>query len=281
MNKEFLREKIFEVDNTNLYESISYMIFTTGTKGVRENIEIMFVTNPNTIYRTSDYKNVLRPPRFITLNFNIEQLLEFTSGLIYSISNIFYSFNEFESFEKSLVVANDLKIVMKLPRNNDKDKIVLDIFDESNMQIISFSLKRTKILFLLMMLKEAFEKLDFKKKQVQVQSGVYLFNITRAEKSIGFNNIWLRNSEIEILRHLVFSLIFDFKLSESFADYKSMHRQVLAYRNTSSNKYVVSLKQYKNNEKGIMFSISSKICAALYFLLPKENSFTEDVINEY
>lgn len=273
------RKKIMEIDNTNIYEDISFKLFTNGENSDNEFIELMFVTNPSKIYRTSDYKKVLHPPRDILLKLNTETLIILSSCLINSICSQLNNQEDMRDIENSFITDNNLEIKMRIPKNNEKEKILIEIF-HSNEQIISFSLNKTKVLLLLMMLKDTMEKLDFNKLKAIVNSGVFLFSVIRKNNKIGMNNIWLRNSELEILKFLIHSFIFDYKFKKRFDEYKSMHRQIFAYKNTATNKFVVIIKKY-DDEDAVRFSINSKICATFYLFIPIENSFKGDYINEY
>lgn len=274
------RVKVMEVDNSIIYEDLSFKIFLCGPKNADENIEIMFVTNPSSIYRTSDYKTVLHPPRNIPLLLSLDNLLVFTGVLINSTCQELNQFEDMTIIDNTFLTDNGLRVNFRIPKKNEKFKLIIEIF-QGDKQIVSFSLQKTKILLLLMMLKDSFEKLKRKKRAIELNSGGYIFTVYRKKDAIGFNEIWLRNSEVEILRYLVNSLVYDFKINDRFIDYKAMHRQVLSYRNTSSNKFVVILKKYIEPEVGVRFSINTKICAALFLIIPTEISFKGDYSNEY
>ncbi len=274
------RVKVMEVDNSIIYEDLSFKIFLFGLKNADENIEIMFVTNPSSIYRTSDYKTVLHPPRNIPLLLSFENLLIFTGVLINCTCQELNQFEDLTSIDNTFLTDNGLRVNFRVPRKNEKFKLIIDIF-EGDKQIVSFTLQRTKILLLLMMFKDSYEKLKRKKRAIELNSGSYIFTVYRKKDAIGFNEIWLRNSEVEILRYLINSLVYDFKIVGRFASYQAMHRQVLSYRNTSSNKFVVILKKYIEPEVGVRFSINTKICAALFLIIPTEISFKGDYSSEY
>lgn len=274
------RLKILEIENSNLHEDVSFKLFTCGEDDKKEQVELVFVTNPSRIYRTSDYKKVLYPPREIPIRLNIKNLCTFVGALINSVSPVLSQHELLKDIDNTFVDDNGITVCLRVPKNSEKDKIVIDMF-LNNEQIISFTLFKTKVLLLIMMLKDAVEKLDFENLAFVVNSGVFHFKITRQNENIAFNNIWLRNSELELIRYLINSIIFDFKIQQRFADYQVMNRQVMIFRNTAKNKFVIIVKKFDNEEFVVRCSINTIICTALYLLTPEVLSCKGEVSNEF
>lgn len=273
MNK---RTKILEIENSNINEEVSFKLFVCQQNSKNELVELIFVTNPSRIYRTSDYKKVLYPPREIPIRLNLKNLGILVGGLINSISPILSQHELLRDIENTFVEENGITVALRVPKNNEKDKIIIDMFF-NNEQIISFSLFKTKILLLIMMLKDATEKLDFNNMVYIVNSGQFHFKITRQNENIAFNNIWLRNSELEILRYLINSIIFDFKVQQRFVEYQVMNRQVMVFRNTSKNKFVIIVKKHGDEDNVIRCSVNTLICTVLYLLTPNALSYKGEI----
>lgn len=269
-----------DIDFSNSGEEISYSIGTIEDK--TSLIELTFITNLERIYRTSDYKRVLHPPRNIILHLAMDEIVELSTSLVNAIS-VYFQNNEIIENKREFISKNNYKVVLQKPLNvNNRSKIIINIYDNSNSeQIISFGLNKTKAIILLMLIKDTYEKLQDKNTAIKTNSGKFVFTIYRDEDFIGINNIWLRNTEIEIIKHLINSIIYDFRFEKKFNDYKKIYRQLLIFMNPSTNKIVLSIKKMNDNEKVIHFSLNPNIVASMLLSLSVNRSFKGDAIDEY
>ena len=83
-NNNLIRRSKVTIDSTNQNENISFSV-SILKKDNREILEISFITNKETIYKSSDKKKVLYPPSSISLDLDEHNLLTLTSCLISSM----------------------------------------------------------------------------------------------------------------------------------------------------------------------------------------------------
>jgi hypothetical protein len=153
-NNNLIRRSKVTIDSTNQNENISFSV-SILKKDNREILEISFITNKETIYKTSDKKKVLYPPSSISLELDEHNLLTLTSCLISSMS---LAFKKEELFELGDTIE-DNNYSVKMTKNADsRNKIIFDIY-RNNEQIISFPMGRTKITLLLFLIKDTFNKI--------------------------------------------------------------------------------------------------------------------------
>ena len=265
-NNNLIRRSKVTIDSTNQNENISFSV-SILKKDNREILEISFITNKETIYKTSDKKKVLYPPSSISLELDEHNLLTLTSCLISSMS---LAFKKEELFELGDTIE-DNNYSVKMTKNADsRNKIIFDIY-RNNEQIISFPMGRTKITLLLFLIKDTFNKIE-NPSQFLVENKKYLFKIFKNNKDeFVVGKSILRNSEIEILRNITYSLIFDFKYEIKLENYKKIYRQILVFTNRHKE-VVVMMKNIAKNLK-LYFTINSQLLAALMLSLPEINVF--------
>ncbi|WP_418181395.1 hypothetical protein ACNSOL_11890 (plasmid) [Aliarcobacter lanthieri] len=258
MNKKPINEVL--IDNSNQHEAISFSISVIEN---RRMLELTFIPNTDKVYRTSDYKKVLYPPNRINLELDEYNLLMLCSCLISSISLNFKE-ERLEIFGNEFITTRYIVKIRKIYKEENRNKIIFDIFSiVDNKQIISFSLSKTKIILLLFLIRDSFIKID-ENFSFLVASNTFLFNISKGKNnSLGINGIWLRNSEIEILRYIANSIIFDFQFKSKFEGYKKIHRQLLIYKK-DDKEIICSIKKLDNPTNNLHFTLNSQVVAALY-----------------
>lgn len=264
MKKDTIRKSRITIDNSAQNEKISFSVAIKENNN-SEVLELSFLTNKECIYKTSNNKKVLYPPSSIVLELESENLLILTSCLVSSISMPFKN----ESFLDLGNVFEDGKYSVKMTKlveAKNVAKIMFDIFQD-NEQIISFSLNKTKVILLLFLIKDTFKKIK-KPCEFLVENKSYLFRVHKDIKNeFVINKFILRNSEIEILRYITYTLIFDFKYKEKLQNYKKIHRQILAFEN-KNNEIMIFLKKMNEVDKTIHFSMNSQVLSSLLLSLP-------------
>lgn len=268
-----MRKAMISIDNTNSTDHVSFKT-AVFTKNGKEFVELIIVTNSETIYRTSDYKKVLHPPRNISILLNEENMLKFISKIIKSISPYLLENDESSELEETRISIDGMFILMRLPFNTEnRHKIIIDIFRD-NEQIISFKLSKTRIILLINMIKNTFDNFEKKTETLVVRNGSYKFNIVKAPMTLGIAEVWLRNAELEILKYFIHSLIYDFKFLNRFEDYKKIYRQLLIFKNIDNNRFKINLKKIDKEDYFAHFYINSNITAAIFLCLKNDNLFS-------
>lgn len=271
INNQIARKHKVTIDSTNQNENISFSIAVLKN-GDKESLELTFITNKEAIYKTSDKKKVLYPPSSISLDLDEDNLLTLTSCLISSMSQAFKK----EEIEELGHIIEVNGYVVKMTKNIDsRYKIVFDIYKNQE-QIISFPLGRTRICLLLFLIKDTFKKIE-SPCHFLVENKKYLFKVFKNNKNeFSIDKSVLRNSEIEILRNITYSLIFNFKYESKLANYKKIYRQILVFVNRHKE-FVVMMKNIEKNLNSY-FTINSQLLAALMLSLPEIDIFKSDEV---
>lgn len=276
------RSQTIAIEHINIHETVSFKMAVLEDNG-EEKIELVLVTNPDVIYKSSDYTKVLHPPRNIALQLNLEQIIYFVTCLIDSISLVLE--DDSLSFEeaKNFTTTNGLTISFRKPvSENSRYKLIVDIFNEStSFQVISFNISKTRIILLLLMFKDTFEKYKNDFIFAKVKSDNFVFPIVKSKDKLGLKGIWLRNTEKELLRYIVNSLIFDYKFGDISRHFRSIHRQIMVFENPRNSNLSFSIKQIDNELNHMFFVMNSEITAVLYLFLSEKINFEGDYIDEY
>lgn len=279
------RKNLITIEHINIHETVSFKISNLYKEDGTENIELTLVTNPDVIYRSSDYKTILQPPRNIALELDEEAVFSLVTCFVNSVSLILEESEPFFPAKNVINSLNGLQIIVRKNINEKtRYKLIIDVFnEETNKQIVSFSISKTRIILLLMMFKDTFEKSSKKRISTKVTSAntSYVFPIIKADDEIAIKGIWLRNSEKELLRYVVNSLIFDHKFGKFFQNYQAFHRQVLLFENPESKSISVSLKQFDNEKNNLFFTITSQIAAIFFLFLAEKKNYEGDYTDEY
>lgn len=275
------RREPIVIEHINIHELVSFKMFILEANG-KEEIELILVTNQDSIYKTSDNSIVLKPPRNISLRFNDENLFSFIEVLIKSSSTYFEN-QENEVLEDTDLTLGDAKIKLRKPWNeNSRYKLILDVYRDDGEQLLSLNISKTRIILLLQMFKETYEKYAKNKNIVtKVKSNNFVFSIVRNEHVIGIRNIWFRNTEIIILKYVINNLIFAHNFGKDEMDFKNYYRQIMIYKNKMSDSINVSIKKINKSKENFHFVLTSKIAAVFYLLITDIDNFDGDTIDEY
>ncbi|MCT7578663.1 hypothetical protein ACOTWR_06305 [Aliarcobacter butzleri] len=269
MNAKIERRHKISIENPNQNEAVSFSVATVR-KGDYEMVELTLIPNNELIHKTLDKSKILYPPSSIVLELDEESLLTLTSCLISSIS-IPFSKENIETLGSKFEVSSFRVEMLKNRNEESRNKIIFNIF-RNDEQIICFTMNKTKITLLLFLLKDTFKKIK-SPCQFLVENKSYLFRVFKDDKNeFAINRFLLRNTEIEILRYIIYTLIFDYKYRVKLDNYKKIYRQILVFENKQSE-FVVFIKDANQKKTNFYFTINSQILAALMLAIPELDIF--------
>ena len=269
MNAKIERKNKISIESSNQYEAVSFNVATIK-RGNYELVELTLIPNNELIHKTLDKSKILYPPSSIVLELDEDSLLILTSCLISCIS-IPFSYENIETLGSNFEV-NNFKVEMLKNKNEDsKHKIIFNIFQEDE-QIISFRMNKTKITLMLFLIRDTFKRIK-SSCQFLVENKSYLFRVYKDDKNeFTINRFLLRNTEIEILRYIIYTLIFDYRYKLKLENYKKIYRQILVFENKNSE-FVVFIKDTNQKKTNFYFTINSQILAALMLAIPELDIF--------
>lgn len=274
------------INNTTSNEPISFECGFDESNS--DEIILILHTHSDYIYFDSQKKKILQPPSKIKLFLKEEDVIVFLSSLMFSIAEYFHFKREMTSisFENIIHCRDNTRVVFRLPKENSNSsaKLIVNVFKE-NKEILTFKLTRTKVTMLIKTIKSATNYLKSSKSFTTIDSEKFVFLLSKdSKRNIAINGIWLRNTEVSIIKHLIDSLIFDYKFLSRVKEYEFTYRQIMCVWNVMTKQIMIGVVHNNKSEnikrgKSSYITVNSKVCAALYLYISEENEFKGDVLN--